>query len=135
MFAPDYRNHPEVVDFQRAAEPGHYVVPPYGAPRNWPRGVPAPIIPAYPYASHDPRDLPAVAGPMLVRPRGQETPVRTLGGKTPEQIAAAKDRAKTRDEWYDSLRQIATEQPWLMGLMVLMGGSVVLTVARRLGKE
>lgn len=133
MFAPDYRNHPEVVDFKRAAEPGHYVVPPYGAPRNWPRGVPAPIIPAYPYASHDPRDLPAVAGPMLVRPRGQETPVRTLGGKTPEQIAAAKERAKTRDEWYDGLLGLAKENPVLMGLIVITVGSFATALAKRWG--
>jgi len=129
MFATGIQ-HPAVYDFKRAAEGGHYVVPPYGEPQNWPAGVPAPVIPAYPYSSHRAGSIRELSGPMLVRPRGQETPYPALG-KTPEEIVAAKARANIRGNYWEGLLDLAKENPWLMGLMVFTVGSVALAVAKR----
>lgn len=72
----------------------------------------------------------------MVRPRGQETPVRTNvslmglgageGGSESADKGPWKDRHPLQYSFAQDMVQLSKEQPWFMGLVVVLGGALAM---------
>lgn len=133
-----YARTPEGIaayDFQQTNDK-HYVTPTYGPPAPWPAHMPSAVRPT-PYYGFGPAEKTPLRGAtVLIRPRGQETPVRTNvslmglgageGGSKSADKGPWKDRHPLQYSFAQDMVQLSKEQPWFMGLVVVLGGALAM---------
>lgn len=111
----------------------HYVTPTYGPPAPWPAHLPSAVRPTPYYGFGPAEQTPLRGATIMVRPRGQETPVRTnvslMGlGAGDEKKGPWKEEHPLQYDYFSNLVQLAREQPWVAGTIAIAGTAIIMKI-------